>query len=83
MVMDIRKRIGWNVRRLRAQRALTQEDFATDSGFDRGYISGVERGVRNPSVLVLERLCTALKVDVAELFDAGKAAEFAKTATRR
>ena len=77
--MDIRKRIGWNVRRLRAQRELTQEDFATDSGFDRGYISGVERGVRNPSVLVLERLCTALKVDVAELFDAGKAAEFAKT----
>ena len=81
--MDIRKRIGWNVRRLRAQLELTQEDFATDSGFDRGYISGVERGVRNPSVLVLERLCTALKVDVAELFDAGKAAEFAKTATRR
>jgi transcriptional regulator with XRE-family HTH domain len=81
--MDIRKRIGWNLRRLRAQRALTQEDFATDSGFDRGYISGVERGVRNPSVLVLERLCTALDVDVAELFDAGKAAEFAKTVTRR
>jgi len=77
--MDIRKRIGWNVRRLRAQRELTQEDFATDSGFDRGYISGVERGVRNPSVLVLERLCTALDVDVAELFDVGKAAEFAKT----
>jgi len=69
------------VRRLRAQRELTQEDFATDSGFDRGYISGVERGVRNPSVLVLERLCTALKVDVVELFDAGKAAEFAKTGT--
>lgn len=81
--MDIRKRIGWNLRRLRAQHALTQEDFATDSGFDRGYISGVERGVRNPSVLVLERLCTALEVDVAELFDAEKAAEFAKTVTRR
>jgi len=77
--MDIRKRIGWNVRRLRAQRELTQENFATDSGFDRGYISGVERGVRNPSVLVLERLSTALEIDVAELFDAEKAAEFAKT----
>ncbi len=80
--MDIRKRIGWNVRRLRAQRELTQEDFATDSGFDRGYISGIERGVRNPSVLVLERLCSALKVDVAELFDAGKAAEYASLNTR-
>ena len=51
--MDIRKRIGWNLRRLRGERDITQEDFATDSGFDRGYISGVERGVRNPSVVVV------------------------------
>ena len=74
--MDIRKRIGWNVRRLRKEREITQEDFATDSGFDRGYISGVERGVRNPSVLVLERIATALEVDVAELFDDEKAQIF-------
>ena len=75
--MEIRRRIGWNVRRLRAGREITQEDFATDSGFDRGYISGVERGVRNPSILFLERIATALGVDVVELLDAGKAAEFA------
>ena len=68
--MDIRKRIGWNLRRLRKERGLTQEDFATDSGFDRGYISGVERGVRNPSALVLERIAKSLGVDVVELFDA-------------
>ena len=74
--MEIRQRIGWNLRRLRAQRELTQEDFATDSGFDRGYISGIERGVRNPSVLVLARIASALKVDVAELFDERKAATF-------
>jgi transcriptional regulator with XRE-family HTH domain len=66
--MDVRKRIGQNLRRLRKERGVSQEDFATDSGFDRGYISGVERGVRNPSVLVLERIATALEVDVAELF---------------
>ena len=42
--MDVRKRIGWNLRRLRKERGISQEDFATDSGFDRGYISGVERG---------------------------------------
>lgn len=76
--MEIRKRIGWNVRRLRAEREVTQEDFATDSGFDRGYISGVERGVRNPSVLVLERIARALGVDVAELFEEAKANEFSK-----
>ena len=77
--MDTRKRIGWNVRRLRKERGLSQEDFATDSGFDRGYISGVERGVRNPSILVLERIATALGTDVAELLDADKASRFAKT----
>jgi transcriptional regulator with XRE-family HTH domain len=76
--MEIRQRIGWNLRRLRAARELNQEDFATDSGFDRGYISGIERGVRNPSILVLERIATALGVDVVELLDAGKASEFAE-----
>jgi len=67
------------VRRLRKEREITQEDFATDSGFDRGYISGVERGVRNPSVTVLERIANALGVDVAELVDAEKAKQFART----
>lgn len=75
--MDVHKRIGWNLRRLRKEREITQEDFATDSGFDRGYISGVERGVRNPSVQVLFRISRSLGVDIAELFDAEKAADFA------
>lgn len=74
--MDVRARIGWNLRRLRKERNITQEDFATDSGFDRGYISGIERGVRNPSVLVLGRIAYALKVDVGELLDAEKARAF-------
>nr|WP_170547166.1 helix-turn-helix transcriptional regulator [Ruegeria arenilitoris] len=74
--MDVRKRIGWNLRRMRKEKRITQEDFATDSGFDRGYISGVERGVRNPSALVLERLAEALNVDVSEFFDRQKAEDF-------
>ena len=80
--MDIRKRIGWNVKRLRKEREITQEDFATDSGFDRGYISGVERGVRNPSILVLERIANALGADVAELLDIAKAEKFSKASRR-
>lgn len=68
---DVRKRVGQNLKRLRAERAVTQEDFATDSGFDRGYISGVERGVRNPSILVLERIAHALDVDISALFEGG------------
>lgn len=74
--MDVRQRIGWNLRRLRKEREISQEDFATDSGFDRGYISGVERGVRNPSVLVLERIAAALQIDVSELFDAQQASRY-------
>lgn len=76
--MRLRARIGWNLRRLRHERGLTQEDFATDSGFDRGYVSGVERGVRNPSADVLERLAKSLGVDAVELVDPTKAKDFAK-----
>lgn len=76
--MDVRTRIGWNLKRLRSERDITQEDFATDCGFDRGYVSGVERGVRNPSALVLARISEALSVDVAELFDLTKATHFAQ-----
>ena len=71
--MDVCKRIGWNLRRLRKERGISQEDFATDSGFDRGYISGVERGVRNPSALVLERIAAAFDVDVSKLLDLKRA----------
>src|SRR3546814_16937359 len=75
-------RIGWNLRRLRKERDVTQENFATDSGFDRGYISGVERGVRNPSATVLAKIADALEVEVAELFDARKAKEFSSLPRR-
>ncbi|MBV7410700.1 helix-turn-helix domain-containing protein [Maritimibacter sp. DP1N21-5] len=71
--MDVRQRIGWNLRRMRKERDITQEDFANASGFDRGYISGVERGVRNPSALVLERIAEALEADVSEFFDLSSA----------
>lgn len=71
--MDVHERIGWNVRRLRRLRGETQEEFALRSGFDRGYLSGIERGVRNPSVGVLVRLADMLSVDISELFDLGSA----------
>gem|GEM_PF-419575 len=77
-LMDVRKRIGWNLKRLRSAHNLTQEAFATDSGFDRGYVSGIERGVRNPSVLVLVRIADALNVDVVDLFDEDAARAFSK-----
>lgn len=65
--MDVRQRLALNLRRLRQARGLGQEKFALEHGFDRTYISGIERGVRNPTILVLERLAIALEVPTEEL----------------
>lgn len=65
--MDVRRRVGLNVKRLREASGRSQEEFAFDAGIHRTYVSGVERGVRNPTVTVLEKLATALKVTLAEL----------------
>jgi transcriptional regulator with XRE-family HTH domain len=67
--MDVRKRVGINLRRLRHDRQLSQEELAFEAGVHRTYISGVERGVRNPTVLVLEEIATALKVPTAKLLE--------------
>lgn len=67
--MDVRKRVGINLKRLRQDRGLSQEELAFESGMHRTYISGVERGVRNPTVLVLEKIATALKAPAAELLE--------------
>lgn len=67
--MDIRRRVGLNVRRLREARGLSQEALAFDCGLHRTYVSGVERGVRNPTVVVLEKIATALDVPAARLLD--------------
>lgn len=64
--MDGRTRVAWHVRRLRVERALSQEALAVDAGVDRSYVSGIERGTFNPSVDVLDRLAEALGVDVGE-----------------
>lgn len=61
-------RIGLNVQRLRRGKELSQEELAARADVHQTYLSGVERGKRNASVLVLERIAKALSVDVAELF---------------
>jgi transcriptional regulator with XRE-family HTH domain len=60
--MDIRRRVGRNIKELREDRGWSQEELAFESGLHRTYISGVERGVRNPTVIVLDRIAIALGV---------------------
>ena len=67
--MDIRRRVGLNVKRYRKDRGLSQEGLAFECGVHRTYVSGVERGIRNPTVLVLERIAKALDVPPSRLLD--------------
>ena len=65
--MDGRARLAWNVRSLRTARGLSQETLAVDAGVAAPYLSGIERGVVNPTVDVLDRLSSALGVEVDAL----------------
>jgi transcriptional regulator with XRE-family HTH domain len=57
---SITRIVGENVRRAREAIGLSQEELGDKAGIDRTYVSGVERGVRNPTVKVLARLAEAL-----------------------
>ena len=60
--------IGANIRRLRLKRGWSQERLAEVSGLHRTYISGVERGVRNPTLSIIVQIAGALKVAPGVLF---------------
>jgi DNA-binding XRE family transcriptional regulator len=60
--------LGNNVKALRLARGLSQEALALEAELDRTYISQIERGVGNPSVLVLLKIALILGVDVSDLF---------------
>lgn len=66
--MDVRKTIGWNLRRLRVDRGFSQERLALEAGIDRSYLGRVERGMENVTVSTLEAISFTLGVHVAELF---------------
>jgi transcriptional regulator with XRE-family HTH domain len=63
-----RELVGFNLRRLRVERDISQERLAFDSGVDRSYLGGMERGEENPTVDILDRLAATLSVPLAGLF---------------
>lgn len=67
--MDIRERLARNLRLLRQEKGWSQEAFADEAGLHRTYISDLERGARNPTITVVDKLATALSVTPARLLD--------------
>jgi transcriptional regulator with XRE-family HTH domain len=83
--MDMRKLVDRNFGRIRKEKGFTQERFAEASGFTQQYISGLERGQRNPTVVTLFELASTLGVSHVDLVlpDDEAGAERAKTSKRK
>ncbi|TSB01606.1 helix-turn-helix domain-containing protein [Sphingorhabdus contaminans] len=65
--MDMRKLVGNNMGRIRREKGLTQEQLAELSGLTQQYISGIENGRRNPTIVAIYELAVALGVNYMEL----------------
>lgn len=65
--MDMRRLVGRNFAKLRKQKRFTQEKFAEVSGFTQQYVSDLERGRRNPTVVTLFELASTLGVSHVDL----------------
>lgn len=64
---DIRVKFGKHLRKLREDQDLTQEELADKAGLHFTYIGQIERGLRNPSLINLHKICKALKIKGGEL----------------
>ena len=69
MPLDIRIRFGRAIRRIREEQEINQEEAAERCGLHRTYYSGVERGVRNVSLVNLEKIAKGLKTSLPSLFN--------------
>jgi transcriptional regulator with XRE-family HTH domain len=69
---DIRERFGFAVKACREALGLTQEELAERAGIHRTYLSDIERGARNVSLLNIERLAAALRMTPAKLFESAE-----------
>lgn len=66
--MDIKQTVGKRVKELRNKNNMSQEELADSAQLDRTYISSVERGKRNISIVNIEKLANALNVSLADFF---------------
>jgi len=69
MALSLRKQFGTRLKAIRAERKLTQEEFAELVGISVDFLSLIERGINAPSFEVLEQVSRKLRLPVRELFD--------------
>lgn len=68
-VMNLKEKFGHKIKKLREEKEYSVEYFANISNIDRTYISDIEKGNRNVSLLIIEKLAKALEVNIPELFN--------------
>lgn len=67
--MDIRKKLGEKIKLLRIEKGWSQETLAFKSDLDRTYIPGIEKGSRNVSITVIEKIANAFKLSISDLLN--------------
>ncbi len=67
--MTINKQLGYRIRFLRQNKGLSIEALALEAEINRNYLGDLERGMRNPTVVVLNKIAKALDVDLSTLFE--------------
>lgn len=65
--MDVCQKLGLRVQQLRQAKGWSQDEFAHRANLHRTYVSGVERGIRNPTISVLDKLAAGLEITLSEL----------------
>ena len=67
--MTINKQLGARIRYLRQQKNMTIEDLALEAEINRNYLGDLERGTRNPTLIILNKIAKALDIDLPTLFE--------------
>lgn len=67
--MDIKKKFGNQVKKLRLEKGLSQENLALKANIDRTYIPSIEKGERNVSIIIVEKIAMALDIKISILFN--------------
>lgn len=68
MKSNINEEVGFNIRRIREERGLSQEELAALAGLHRAYVGQIERGEKNIGLKNLQKIAKALEVNIEDLF---------------